>query len=181
VALIRSHPGKHNFASGGTGTQPHLAGEQFRILLGLDLVHVPFNGGGPAIASTIAGQTPISFTTLSPAVPHVRGGKLRGLAITGTARAQAVPDVPTMKEAGYPTIKGDTWVGVLAPTGTDAQIITVLNRAIVKVLSQPAMKDRLVELGYEPVGNTPDEFATQIRTEVADWARVIRSAGIRAQ
>jgi tripartite-type tricarboxylate transporter receptor subunit TctC len=181
VALIRSHPGKYSYASGGTGTQPHLAGEQFRLSLGLDLVHVPYNGGGPALVSAVAGHTPISFTTLSPAVPHLREGKLRALAVTGRTRSQAAPDVPTMTEAGYPDIEGDTWAGVLAPAGTDGHIVTVLNREIVKILNLPAMKERLVALGYDPVGNTPDEYAAQIRTEVAKWAKVIRSAGIRTQ
>ena len=181
VALIRAHPGKYSFASGGTGTQPHLAGEQLRLSLGLDLVHVPYNGGGPALASAIAGHTPISFSTLSPAVPHIKEGKLRALAVTGRTRSQSVPDVPTMTEAGYPDIEGDTWVGVLAPAGTDGHIVTLLNREIVKILDQPAMKERLVALGYEPVGNTPDEYAAQLRTEIPKWAKVIRSAGIRPQ
>jgi tripartite-type tricarboxylate transporter receptor subunit TctC len=181
VALIRANPGKYSFASGGTGTQPHLAGEQFRLSLGLDLVHVPYNGGGPALASVVAGHTPISFSTLSPAVPHISEGKLRALAVTGRTRSQTVPDVPTMTEAGYPDIEGDTWVGVLAPARTDRPIVTLLNREIVKILNLPAMKQRLVALGYEPVGNTPDEYAAQIRTEIGKWAKVIRAAGIRAQ
>ena len=102
IALIRAQPGKYSFASGGTGTQPHLAGEQLRLSLGLDLVHVPYNGGGPALASAIAGHTPISFSTLSPAVPHIKEGKLRALAVTGRTRSQSVPDVSTMAEAGIP-------------------------------------------------------------------------------
>src|SRR5215510_7346704 len=181
VALVRANPGKYSFASGGTGTQPHLAGEQFRMSLGLDLVHVPHNGGGPALASAIAGHTPIIFSTLSPAVPFVKEGKLRALATTGRARSRTTPDVPTMTEAGYPGIEGDTWVGVLAPTGTHPEIITLLNREIVNILKLPAMRERLVELGYEAVGNSPDEFAAQMKSEMVTWAKVIRSAGIRAQ
>ena len=180
VALIKANPGKYSFASGGTGTQPHLAGEQFRLSLGLDLVHVPFNGGGPAVVSAIGGHTPISFTTLSPAVPQIKDGKLRALAVTSKTRAQSAPDVVTMTEAGYPDIEGDTWVGVLVPAGTDAHIVTLLHREIVSILSVPAMRERLVELGYEPVGSTPDEFAAQITTELGKWAKVIRAAGIRA-
>jgi len=181
VALVRANPGKYSFASGGTGTQPHLAGEQFRMSLGLDLVHVPHNGGGPALASAIAGHTPIIFSTLSPAVPFVKEGKLRALATTGRARARTTPDVPTMTEAGYPGIEGDTWVGVLAPAGTHPEIITLLNREIVNILKLPAMRERLVELGYEAVGNSPDEFAAQMKSEMVTWAKVIRSAGIGAQ
>jgi tripartite-type tricarboxylate transporter receptor subunit TctC len=149
--------------------------------LGLDLVHVPHNGGGPALASAIAGHTPIIFSTLSPAVPFIKEGKLRALAVTGRARSQSTPDVPTMTEAGNPNIEGDTWVGVLAPARTDPQIIDLLHREIVGILKAPAMRERLVELGYEAVGNSPDEFAAQISSESATWAKIIRAAGIRAQ
>jgi tripartite-type tricarboxylate transporter receptor subunit TctC len=181
IALIKANPGKYSFASGGTGTQPHLAAEQLRFSLGLDLAHVPYNGGGPALASVVGGHVPISFSTLSPAVPHIKEGTLRALAVTSRTRSQSVPDVPTMAEAGYPDVEGNTWVGVLVPAGTDGHIITLLNREILKILRLPAMKERLVQLGYEPVGTTPDEFGVQIRTEITKWAKVIRSAGIRAQ
>ena len=181
IALIKASPGKYSFGSGGTGTQPHLAGEQLRLSLGLDLVHVPHNGGGPALVSVLGGHVPMSFTTLSPAVPHIKDGTLRALAVTSRTRSQTVPDVPTMTEAGYPDVEGDTWVGVLVPIGTDPQIIALLNREIVKIVKLAAMKKRLVQLGYEPVGTTPDEYGVQIRTEITKWAKVIRSAGIRTQ
>src|SRR5262249_36617835 len=181
IALIKANPGKHTYASGGTGTQPHLAAEQLRPPLGLDPAHVPYNGGGPALVSMIAGHTPIGFTTLPPTVPHIKSGKLRALAIAGSRRSRSVPDVPTMAEAGYPGGEGDTWVGGFAPAGTDKQIVALLNREIVGILSQSTLKERLAELGYEPVGNRPDEFAGQIKTEIAKWAKVIRSAGIQPQ
>ena len=181
IALIKASPGKYSFASGGTGTRPYLAGEQLRLSLGLDLGHVPHNGGGPALVSVLGGHVPMSFTTLSPAVPHIKDGMLRALAVTSRTRSQTVPDVPTMTEAGYPDIEGDTWVGVLVPIGTDPQIITLLNREIVKIVKLATMKERLVQLGYEPVGTTPDEYGVQIRTEITKWATVIRSAGIRTQ
>jgi len=181
IALVRSHPGKYTYASGGTGTQPHLAAEQLRLSLGLDIVHVPYNGGGPALISMIAGHTPIGFTTLPPTVPHIKGGRLRALAVVGGKRSESVPDVPTMAEAGYPGVEGDTWVGVLAPAGTDSQVIALLNREMVAILSQSNMKERFADLGYEPIGNRPDEFAAQIKTEIAKWAKLIRSAGIKAQ
>ena len=181
IALIRAQPGKYTYASGGTGTQPHLAAEQLRLSLGLDIAHVPYNGGGPALVSMIGGHTPIGFTTLPPTVPHIKSGKLRALAIVGRKRSPSVPDVPTMAEAGYPGVEGDTWVGVFAPAGMDKQLVALLNREMVGILAQPAMKERLKDLGYEPVGNSPDEFAAQIRTEMAKWAKVIRSAGIQAQ
>ena len=114
-------------------------------------------------------------------LPHIKSGKLRALAIAGPKRSQSVPDVPTMAEAGYPGVEGDTWVGVFAPAGTDKQIVALLNREIAGILSQAAMRERLAELGYEPVGNRSDEFAAQIGMEIAKWAKLIRSAGIQPQ
>lgn len=181
VALIKANPGKFTFASGGTGTQPHLAGEQFRLSQGLDLVHVPYNGGGPALASVIGGHAPIGFTTLSPAVPHVKEGRLRAIAVTGRKRSPTVPEVPTMAEAGYPDIDADTWVGVLVPAGTDGSVVTLLNREIAKAVNVPAIRERLASLGYEPVGNTSGEYAAQLKSETEKWARLIRAAGITAQ
>ena len=181
IALIKANPGKYTYASGGTGTQPHLAAEQLRLSLGLDISHAPFNGGGPALVSMIGGHTPIGFTTLPPTVPHIKSGKLRALAIAGTKRSRSVPDVPTMAEAGYPGVEGDSWGGVFAPARTDKQIVALLNREIVGILSESTMRERMADLGYEPVGNKPDEFAAQIRTEIAKWAKVIRSAGIKPQ
>src|SRR5678815_5507012 len=113
--------------------------------------------------------------------PHIKSGKLRALAIAGAKRSRSVPDVPTMAEAGYPDVDGDTWVGVFAPAGIDTQLVALLNREIVGILSQSTMKERLMDLGYEPVGSRPDEFAAQIRSEIAKWAKLIRSAGIKAQ
>ncbi len=181
VALIRAQPGKYTFASGGTGTQPHLVGEQFRLALGLDLVHVPYNGGGPALASMIAGHTPIGFSTLSPAVPHIAEGKLRALAVTSKKRMRILPDVQTMAEAGHPEIEGDTWVGVLVPAGTPGQVVTTLNREIVKALNLPPIRERLELLGYEIVGSGPEAYGAQISAELAKWAEVIRAAGVKAQ
>ena len=181
VALIKANPGKYSFASGGAGTQPHLAGEQFRLALGLDLVHVPYNGGGPAIASVVAGHTPVGFTTLAPAIPQIQAGKLRALAITAKKRWQTLPHIPTMTDAGYPDIEGDTWVGVLAPAGTPTEVISLVNREVVKIVALPEMGERLAALGFEPVGNTPQEFAAQIRIEIAKWAKVIRAARVKGQ
>jgi tripartite-type tricarboxylate transporter receptor subunit TctC len=118
VALIKANPGKYSFASAGAGTQSHLAGEQFRLSLGLDLVHVPFNGGAPSVASVVAGHTPIGFTSPTAAVPQIKDGKLRALAVTGKTRSQTLLDVETMAEAGYADIEGDSWVGVLVPAET---------------------------------------------------------------
>jgi tripartite-type tricarboxylate transporter receptor subunit TctC len=181
VDLIRANPGKYSFGSAGAGTQAHLAGEQFRLTLGLDLVHVPFGGGGPAVAAVVAGHTPISFGSPQAAMQHVREGTVRALAVTSKTHSQIFPDVPTITEAGYPQIEGDSWVGILAPAGTPAEIIALLYQESAKILAQPDMKERLAALGYDLVASTPKEFATRIAAEIEMWAKVIRAANIKPQ
>jgi tripartite-type tricarboxylate transporter receptor subunit TctC len=181
VGLIRAGSGKYSYASGGVGAQTHLAGEQFRLSLGLDLVHVPFTGGNPAVAAVVAGHVPIGFNTLTPAVPQIKEGKLRALAVTSRARSQILPDVPTMAEAGYPGIRGDSWVGVLVPAGTPKDIVALLYREIASIIAPPDMKQRLATLGFEPVVSTPQEFVGQIRDEIETWDKVIRAANIKGQ
>jgi tripartite-type tricarboxylate transporter receptor subunit TctC len=181
VALVKTGPGKYSYASPGTGTPPHLVGELFRLSLGLDLVHVPFNGGGLAISSAVAGHTPISFGSMAPAVPLVQDGKLRALAVTGKSRSPALPEVPTMAEAGYPDIKGESWFAVVVPAGAPKDIVALLNREIVSSIALPDMKERLATLGYSPVGNAPEECAAQFRADMAQWGKVIRAAGIKAE
>ena len=181
VDLIKANPGKYSFGSAGAGTQAHLAGEQFRLSLGLDLVHVPFGGGGPAVAAVVAGHTPISFVSPQAAMQHVREGTVRALAVTSKTRSQIFPNVPTMAEAGYPEIEGDGWVGILVPAGTPAEIIVILYRESAKILAQPDMKERLAALGYDLVASTPKEFAARIAAEIEMWAKVIRAANIKAE
>ncbi len=181
AALINANPGKYSYASAGAGTQAHLAGEQFRLSLGLDLVHVPFNGGGPAIAAVVGGHTPIGFSSPAASIPQIKEGNVRALAITSKTRSQILPDVPTMTEAGYPEIEGDSWVGVLVPARTPKDIISLLHREIVRIVAMPDMKARLGELGYDPVASTPEEFATRIKVEIETWAKVIRAAHIKAE
>jgi len=181
VDLIKANPGKYSFGSAGAGTQAHLAGEQFRLSLGLDLVHVPFGGGGPAVAAVVAGHTPISFVSPQAAMQHVREGTVRALAVTSKTRSQIFPNVPTMAEAGYPEIEGDGWVGILVPAGTPAEIIAILYRDSAKILAQPDMKERLAALGYDVVASTPKEFAARIAVEIEMWAKVIWAANIKAE
>ena len=180
VTLIKSGPSKFSFASPGTGTPPHLVGEQFRLSLGLDLVHVPFSGGGPAIGSTVAGHTPIAFCSLPPVVEHIKGGTLRALAVTSRARAEALPDVPSMSEAGYPDIEGEGWFAFVVPAGTPQEIVALLHREIVAIMALPDVAQRIGALGFELVGSTPNECADKFRVESAKWAQVIRSAGIKS-
>jgi len=181
VALIRANPGKYSYASPGTGTPGHLVGEQFRLSLGLDLVHVPFNSAGLAVGSSVAGHTPICFASPSPTAQQVIEGRLRGLAVTSKARSRSLPDVPTTAEAGFPGIAGDNWQGVMVPAGTPREVIGLLHHEIVAILGLADVKERLAVLGFEPVASTPAEFARQARSEFDAWAQVIRASGIKAQ
>ena len=181
VDLVKANPGRYNYASPGAGTPPHLVGELFRLSLGLDLVHVPFNGGGLAIGSAVAGHTPISFGSMAPAVPLVKDGKLHALAVSTKTRSQALPDTPTMAEAGFPEIAGESWFAVVVPAGTPKDVVALLHREIVEVMALPDMKERLATLGYEVVGSTPEECAAQFKTDTARWGKVIQAAGIKAE
>ena len=181
VALIRANPGKYSYASPGTGTPGHLVGETFRLSLGLDLVHVPFNSAGLAVGSAVAGHTPICFASPSPAAQQVIEGRLRGLAVTSRTRSQALPDVPTTGEAGYPGIMGDNWQGVVVPAGSPKETITFLHREIVRIIALTEIKERMAVLGFEPVASTPEEFAKRLKVEFETWAKVIRASGIKAQ
>jgi len=180
VALIRANPGKYSYASAGTGTTSHLAGEQFRLALALDLVHVPFSGGAPAMAAVVAGHTPIGMGTPTVAVPLVNDGKLSAIAVTSKTRTQTLPNVPTMAESGYRDIEGDSFVGFVVPAGTPKDIITLLNGEIVKSLATADMKERQAALGNDVVASTPEEFGHRLRAELAIWAKVIKAANIKA-
>jgi tripartite-type tricarboxylate transporter receptor subunit TctC len=181
VNHIKANPGKLSFASPGLGTPSHLLGEQFKVTLGLDLVHVPYSGSGPAITATVAGHTPIGFASLSTAVPQAKDGKLRVLAIMSKNASSSLPDVPTIAAAGYPGLDGDGWVGALFPTKTPKEIVALINREIVRIIALPDVKERFATLGLDPVGGTPDDFAQQMRVEGEKWEKVIRAANIKAQ
>jgi len=179
IALIKSNPGKYNYASGGVGSQAHLLGEMLRLSLALDIVHVPFNGGGPEIASIVAGHTPIGWSALVSAAQQIKAGQLLALAVASKTRSKLFPEIPTTAEAGYPDIQGDSWVGVLVPAGTPNEIISLLHREMVTILALPDVKERLPSLGFEVVASTPGEFATRIKAEIESWATVIRAANIK--
>ena len=181
AAYLKANPGKYSFASAGLGTTPHLSGELFKLSQKLDLVHIPFGGSGPAIQSALAGHTPIAFTVITPAVPQVKAGTLRGLAVTTPKRSPALPDVPTLAEAGLPNQEADTMQGILVPAGTPKDIVALLHREILDAMAQPDVKEKMVSLGFESVASTPEEFAARIRDEIPKWGKVIRDAGIKTQ
>jgi len=178
VALAKSRPGKMNFSSGGNGVGIHMAGELFKIAAGVSIVHVPYKGAAPAMTALMAGEVDMMFNGLSPALPHMRSGKLRALAVGGEKRSPLFPDLPTIKESGF-NFNTEGWYGMLAPRGTPQAIVTTLHGALVKALATPDVKRLFEKLAVESVGGSPQEFADLIRTEGAQWAKVISAAGLR--
>jgi len=181
VALAKASPGKYSYASAGRGTPAHLAGELFKLAFDVDITHVPFNGGGPASASTLGGHVPIAVSALPTAVTYIRGGQLRALGMFSSKRASALPDVPSMKEATGHDLPADIVNGFIAPAGLPKPIIEFLHRETVKVLSAPDTREKLATMGFDPVASTPEEFAQWIRTEIVRWGKVIRDANIALQ
>lgn len=179
IALLKANPGKFSYSSAGTGTPAHLAGELFKAVYGVDIIHVPFAGGGPAMNATMGGHTPISFPALSTAAPGIVGGKVRGLAVMSPRRSSTLPNVPTMVESGLGDQEADVFVGILLPAGVPRPVVDLLNREIVKALALADVKEKLATLGFDPIGNSPDAFAAWIKAEVAKWAKVIRDANIK--
>jgi tripartite-type tricarboxylate transporter receptor subunit TctC len=180
IAYAKSKPGALNFGSGGAGTSNHLAGELFNIVAGTNLVHIPYKGVNLAMQDVLAGNVHLVFIGIPAAAPHIRSGKLRALAIVAQERSGALPDVPTVAEAGMRDFEVTTWYGVLAPAGTPAPIIQRVNAELVKVMHSPELKDKLAGSGTEPRTSTPEEFAAYIKSEIAKWGEVIRKAGVKA-
>ncbi len=181
IALARAKPGELKFASGGLATPPHMAGEIFATMTGIRLLHVPYKGGGPAIAGLIGGETTMMFDTAASILPHVKSGKLRALAIARAARLAEYPGLQTFTEAGVAGYEVNAWYSVHAPAGVPKDIVAKVNRDLVRVLKLPDIQERLKVLGSEGVGNTPGEFAKFVRAESAKYAKAIRDAGVKVE
>ena len=181
IALAKAKPGELKFASGGAATPPHMAGEIFASMTGIRLLHVPYKGGGPAIAGLIGGETTMMFDTAASILPHVKSGKLRALAIARAARLPEYPSLPTFTEAGVAGYEVNAWYSVHAPAGVPKDIVAKVNRDLVRALKLPDIQERLKALGSEGVGNTPAEFAKFVRAESAKYAKAIRDAGVKVE
>ena len=179
IAKAKAQPGKINFASGGSGTVQRLAAELFRQQLGLDMVHVPYKSGGPAITDVMAGQVDFMFGTVAATYPHVSGGKLRALAVSAPERSKRLPDVPTVAEAAIPGYEAYEWNGVFLPAGVPAPIATKLQQALQDVLKEDEVKQRLADMGAQPVGSTPADFAAFLKKEDAKWGEVVKKGNIK--
>ncbi|TMH44751.1 MAG: tripartite tricarboxylate transporter substrate binding protein [Betaproteobacteria bacterium] len=181
IALAKAKPGSLNFASAGVGSSSHLAGELFRILAGAEIVHVPYKGAGPAMVDVLSGQVQLYFATMPAAMPHVKSGKLAPVAVTSARRSHALPGLATIAESGVPGYEASTWYGALAPAHTPPAVIARLHAEIAKILADPALRARLADQGFEPVGNSPEEFGAYIKSEITKWGKAIRDAGIRPE
>jgi len=178
VALAKASPGKLSYGSNGNGTVQHLIGTQFASLAGVELLHVPYKGSAPLTSDLLGGQVDMSFDTLTPLVQHIKGGKLRALAVTTAKRSTTLPDVPTLAEAGIKDFNQGTWFGILAPAATPKEVVTKLNTEIVKIIQSPEFKKRMEEIGAEPVGDTPAQMAAQIKEDTTKYSKLVKDAKV---
>ncbi|MCE9639263.1 MAG: tripartite tricarboxylate transporter substrate binding protein [Betaproteobacteria bacterium] len=181
IAMAKAQPGKITLGHGGVGATTHVVGELFQLRAGIKLNPVPYKGTGPAVADAVAGQIQTAISTMPAAVPNIQAGRLRGLGIAGKKRSTAIPDVPTMAEAGVKGVEGENWNGVLAPTGVPPAILAVLNREIVKAVNQPQTRERFATFSLEAISSTPEEFRKVIDFELKRWAEVVKAANIQAE
>jgi tripartite-type tricarboxylate transporter receptor subunit TctC len=180
VALAKSRPGQISYATPGAGSSAHLAGDLFRKVAGIDIVPVPYKGGGQAIVDTLAGHVPAFFASVPVVIPHVKAGKLRAIAVTTGKRATAMPDVPTVAEAGYTGYEVNNWYGLLAPAGTPRPVIDRLNKDVTAVLKSPDVTKFLSDHGHDAVTTSPEQFGAYIKSELTRWARIVKDAGAKA-
>jgi tripartite-type tricarboxylate transporter receptor subunit TctC len=181
VAAAKASPGKYTYGSAGSGSTFHLSAELFKAVANVDILHVPYKGGGPALVDTIGGQVDMSFPVLSAALQQVQGGKLRAIGVTGPKRSPLMPDVPTLAESGVPGYSFETWFMVFAPAGTPRPVIDKLNATLGKVLSDPALKERMAKEGIDATPSTPEQAQAKLSREMALWAKVVSERGIKAE
>jgi tripartite-type tricarboxylate transporter receptor subunit TctC len=181
VAFVKANPGKLNYSTGGIGTLPHLSAELFKQITGTNIVHVPYKGGGPALVAVVAGETQITFDTVATSLPQARDGKLRVLAVVGPKRVAELPDVPTMREQGFPTISTGAWTALLAPKATPPVIIAKLNAAVNKTLESEPMKSTLAKLGAQPRGGTPQALADYMANETKKWKPIVAALNLKVE
>ena len=178
VAMLKARPGAYNYGSNGNGTAQHLIGTQFENMTGASIAHIPYKGSGPLVTDLLGGQITMSFDTVTPVLPHIKSGKLRALAVTTAKRSSALPDVPTLDEAGLKGFAIGTWFGVLAPAATPKDLLARLNTEMVKVIQSPEFRKRMDEIGAEPIGNTADQMADQIKAETEKFGKLVKEAKV---
>ena len=178
VSMLKARPGAYNYGSNGNGTAQHLIGTQFENLTGTDMTHIPYKGSGPLATDLLGGQVAMSFDTVTPVLQHIKSGKLRALAVTTAKRSSALPDVPTLDEAGLKGFNIGTWFGVLAPAATPKDILARLNADMVKAIQSPEFRKRMDEIGAEPIGNSAEQMAQQIKGETEKFARLVKDAKV---
>ena len=181
VAALKAHPGQWSYGSNGNGTAQHLIGTQFQNATGTTLLHVPYKGSGPLATDLLGAQIQMSFDTITPVLPHIKAGKLRALAVTTARRSSALPDVPTLEEAGLKGFDIGTWFGVLAPAATPRDIVARLNAEMVKVIQAPEFRKRMDEIGAEPTGGSSEQLAAQIRSETGRFAKLVKDANVQIE
>ncbi len=180
IAYAKANPGKLNFGSGSTGSAGHLAGELFKTMAGVDMVHVPYKGAAPAMSDLMGGQIQLMFDNLASSLAQVRAGKVKALAVTTAKRSALAPELPTIAESGLPGFDISTWFGIFVPAGTPREVVARLHGEFTRALAMPDLREKMMSLGAEPVGSTPEEFANYIRSEADKYARVIKASGARA-
>ena len=181
IKLVQANPKKYNFATPGIGTTPDLSAVLLKLTAKLDVATIPYGGAGPAVAAVIGNQVPLGCMAMPPTIPHIQGGRLRALAVTSAKRSPALPEAPTMAEAGLTGQEADTLQAVLVPAGTPKAIVQRLHGDIVKILALPEVKERIAGLGFDIIASSPNEFAAQIKVEVEKWSKVVKSAGIKVE
>jgi len=180
IAVAKARPGQLDFASSGSGSSAHLAGEMFSSMAGVKMSHIPYKGGGPAVIALVGGQCSVGFATTPSVITHVKSGRLRGLAVTSAQRSPSTPELPTVSEAGIAGYEAGTWYGFLVPAGTSKDIVARLHAESIKLLKLPDVRERIETAGFETIGNTPEQFGTYIRSEIEKWGKVVKASGARA-